>query len=255
VAALNVDKSVVQSRWFFHPILVPGKRGETLSNNKMGLVIGAAILAIGIPGLLYSSRSATVTPIPEAASVLPQQDDLSRQRTKGSPDAPMTLYEFADFQCPACRVLFEETIPDLVEEYVETGKLKIIFLNFPIPQIHPNAPASHEFAMCAARQDKFWAVHDLLYSNQNSWDDLPDPTAYFTLLADSAGLQADSLSACVANGLTRSLIQGEFNAARQAGIQSTPSLVLEGGLLVGAVPMEVLRPILDSIYEVRMENQ
>lgn len=229
-----------------------------MSNGKIGFLIGVAVVAVGVPGWLYSSRSSEIRPVGEVdipPAPAQSQDDLARERTRGSLDAPMTMYEFADFQCPACRALYEQTMPELKADYIETGKLKLIFLNFPIPQIHPNAPASHEFAMCAARQDRFWEVHDLLYGNQDAWHDLNDPSEYFGLLADSAGLQRDSLAACIESGSTRAIIQGEFNAARQAGIQSTPSLVLEGGLLVGAVPMDALRPILDSIYAVRMAGQ
>ncbi len=224
---------------------------STLTTSKTAIILVVATAGIAIPAWLFSKGPAQVRPVDAPMSLAAPQDDLGRQRTKGSPDAPMTLFEFADFQCPACRVLFEQTIPELTTEYIDTGKLKLVFINFPIPQIHPNAGAAHEFAMCAAHQDKFWPVHDLLYGNQFEWSDLPDPSAYFALLADSAALNTDSLATCIQTGRTRGLIEGEFNAARQQGIQSTPSMVLEGGLMVGAVPIEALRPILDSIYQVR----
>jgi protein-disulfide isomerase len=223
-----------------------------LSISKTAILVGIATIGIAIPGYLYSKNQPVVTPVDSPVqSVSDQQDDLAQQRTKGSPDAPMTMYEFADFQCPACKMLFDNTIGGLTTEYIETGKLKLIFLNFPIPQIHANAGAAHEFAMCAAYQDKFWPIHDLLFSTQERWHNLDDPSAFFGTLAESARLNSDSLNTCIQTGLTRALIEAEFNAARRAGIQSTPSLVLEGGLLAGAVPLEALRPILDSIYAER----
>lgn len=222
-----------------------------MSTSKRVILIGIASAGIAIPGWLYSSNTPEAGPVVASVSRAAPQQDLARERTKGSPDAPMTMYEFADFQCPACAMLYNQTIGGLTTEYIETGKLKLIFLNFPIPQIHANASAAHEFAMCAAYQDKFWAVHDLLFGNQNQWNDLADPSAYFSVLADSASLNRDSLNTCIQSGITRPLIEAEFNAARRSGIESTPSLVLEGGLMVGAVSLEALRPILDSIYEER----
>jgi protein-disulfide isomerase len=184
-----------------------------------------------------------------------RQGDLSDARTKGSADAPLTLYEFADFQCPACLILFDSTISHLDEEYLATGKLKIVFFNFPIPELHSNANAAHEFAMCAAAQDRFWPVHDLLFNHQESWAPLEDPAPYFEMLADSAGLNSDSLAACLESGELRAIIERERNAAARAGIRSTPSLVLEGGLIEGAVPLPALRGILDSIYADRTTGQ
>ncbi|MFQ5550765.1 MAG: DsbA family protein [Gemmatimonadales bacterium] len=225
-------------------------------NKRIGIVALLGALVIGIPGVLYNSRAADTADAdtqPNSDSV-PLQDDMAEARTKGSLDAPLTMFEFADFQCSACKILFDSTIPLLIEEYIDTGKLKLIFLNFPIGQIHPNAPVAHEFAMCAAQQERFWEVHDLLYRNQTSWAELDDPRDYFLVLADSAVLQRDSLDACLQSGAIAALIQSEFEAAYRAGIQSTPSLVLEGGLITGAIPMESLRPLLDSLYEARVQN-
>ncbi|GBD31465.1 MAG: DSBA oxidoreductase [Gemmatimonadales bacterium] len=176
---------------------------------------------------------------------------LLPQRTKGSPDAPITIYEISDFQCPYCRQFWEETLPILEQEYIATGKARLIFVNFPIFQSHPNAPAAHEFAMCAAHQDRFWPVHDLLYKHQAAWARMEDPAPFFSLLADSANLSRERLSECLTAGRARMLVRAEYEAAWRGGVTSTPSFVIQGALLVGAAPIEQWRPILDSIYAER----
>jgi protein-disulfide isomerase len=170
------------------------------------------------------------------------------QRSRGNPAAPITVYEFSDFQCPFCRQFWEKTLPVLEQEYIATGKLRLIFVNMPIPKLHPNAPEAHNFAMCAARQDKFWPVHDLLYRHQPDWEKLPRPTGYFRALADSAALDTAAVVNCMRQEAEDWLVKADTREASQAGITGTPAFIINGGLLPGAQPIEVWRPIVDSIY-------
>jgi protein-disulfide isomerase len=192
---------------------------------------------------------------PTAASDTSADSALLAARTKGSPHAPITVLEIADFQCPACRVFWRETMPLLQREYVDAGKIRVLFVNLPLVSIHPNAAAAHEFAMCAAAQDRFWPVHDMLFDQQSLWAQLDDPGAYFYSVAAATGLATDSLDACVTTGRMRHLIQREAESVVRAGVQSTPSFVIEGTLLAGAVPIEGWRPILDSIYKTMADSR
>ena len=195
-----------------------------------------------------STSTASVAP----GSNLEQQNAVADRsiaaRTMGPAGAPITIYEVSDFQCPFCRVFFDSTLPALKREFVGTGKARLIFVNLPIPQLHANALAAHEFAMCAADQGKFWPVHDLLYHHQDGWAKLTDPKPYFYGLADSAKLAKDALRLCLMTGSMRVLVEADAQTAFKAGIRSTPSFIINGGLLTGAVPMKDLRPILDSMY-------
>ena len=114
------------------------------------------------------------------------QDPMAA-RTKGSASAPVTVYEMSDFQCPYCARFALEIFPTLDAEYIQTGKIRWIFVNFPLP-MHPNATPAAEVAMCAAKQGKFWPVHDLLFRNQKTWAPLTAPAEYFLTFADSASL-------------------------------------------------------------------
>lgn len=213
------------------------------------------LLAAGIGGFVVARRGGGTTPAltpapPPAADspALVAEDPLLAARTKGSPDAPITVLEIADFQCPACRMFWAETMPLLQREYVDAGKVRMVFVNLPLVELHKNAAAAHEFAMCAAAQDRFWPVHDMLFDQQAVWGQLDDPSAYFFSVASAVGLATDSLDACVTDGRMRNLIASEAQGVVRAGVRSTPSFVIEGGLLEGAGPIEGWRPILDSIY-------
>jgi protein-disulfide isomerase len=177
-----------------------------------------------------------------------EQPGMLAERTKGDPGAPVTIFEISDFQCPYCALFAQQTLPTLEREYIETGKVKLVFLNLPLVQIHPNAAAAHEFAMCAARQDRFWPAHDLLFRHQEQWAGLAEPGPYFVQLGDSADLEADDLVDCFDTGAMQGLIQYEARLNAQSGIRSTPSFVVEGLLIPGALPLENWRPVLDSIY-------
>lgn len=213
-------------------------------------LISALVLAAALGGFFVARSTGSTPPeaTPPSDSIAQSSDPLLDARTKGSPEAPITILEIADFQCPACRVFWEETMPLLQREYVEPGKVRMVFVNLPLVQIHRNAAAAHEFAMCAAAQDRFWPVHDMLFDQQSVWAALDDPSAYFFSVASATGLDADSVDACVTDGRMRNLIMQEAEGVVRAGVQSTPSFVIEGGLLAGAVPIEGWRPILDSIY-------
>jgi protein-disulfide isomerase len=214
-----------------------------------GLIAVAGVAGIG--GFMLARRgpdTARTPAAPDSAPAEAVQEALLAARTTGRDGAPITILEIADFQCPACRVFWTETMPLLKREYVDAGKARIVFVNLPIVEIHKNAAAAHEFAMCAALQNRFWPVHDMLYDQQMVWAPLDDPSAYFYSVANATGVAVDSLQACVASGRMRDLIMREAQGVVRAGVQSTPSFVIEGGLLAGAVPMEALRPILDSIY-------
>ena len=186
---------------------------------------------------------------PAARSAAQQDDQLIAARTKGRPTAPVTMYEISDFQCPFCAEYALQTAPTLDREYVQTGKVRVVFVNLPLPMHRNSVPAS-ELAMCGARQGKFWPLHDLLFRTQQRWKGLAEPGSFFLGLADSVGANRDSLIACVRDGATRALVRSDAEGAVRSGAHSTPTFYIEGGLVVGAQPVEVFRSVLDSIVRV-----
>ena len=188
-----------------------------------------------------------------AAAVIAVPTTLSAQqpetgsRSKGAPGAAVTVYEMSDFQCPYCRRFALETFPVLESEYINSGKVRWVFVNFPLTSIHPNAVAAAEVALCAARQGAFWRVHDLLYTYQDAWAPLKEPGPFLATLADSAKISKKALLTCLESPDTPKEIQSEAEGSRRAGANSTPSFYIEGGLMSGAQPVEVFRRVLDSV--------
>jgi protein-disulfide isomerase len=221
-----------------------------VNNTIVGLVVLALVLmGTGVSMTLPMERD---TDASEARAIRDrgqqQPDPLIQQRTKGASDAPLTIYEISDFQCPYCRDFAVRILPDIEREYIQTGKAQLVFVNLPLVQIHANAAAAHEFAMCAAQQDRFWPIHDLLFRTQASWSTSAEPRDFLMTLADSAQLDSDSLNACIETGAVRWLVEQEAVSVAQRGVRSTPSFIVDGLLIAGAQPMDVWRPLLDSLF-------
>lgn len=173
------------------------------------------------------------------------------ERSKGSPSAPIVVYEMSDFQCPYCRQHAVDVLPQLERAYVGTGKVRWVFVNFPLTSVHANAAAAAELALCAARQGKFWPVHDLLFKYQETWAPLKEPGPFLLSLADSAGVPRKPMETCLTTGAAREELKADAEGAQRSGAQSTPTFYVEGGLLVGAQPVQVWKEILDSIYKAK----
>jgi protein-disulfide isomerase len=189
----------------------------------------AAALAGGTVAAQQPSSTATVT------------------RAKGSPSAPVTVYEMSDFQCPYCRRFALETFRAIEQEYISPGKVRWVFVNFPLTSIHSNAVAAAATAVCAARQGAFWPMHDLIYQYQETWSPLKEPGPFFVSLADSVGISKTKLVECVKSPATEAEIRYEAVGAERAGASSTPTFYIEGGLMTGAQPLPVFRQVFDSI--------
>ena len=200
--------------------------------------------------MIWTSLTAT-TVVAQATAKKPDPLDM---RTKGSPTAPVTVYEMSDFQCPFCKRQIDNTFPLLEKEYIATGKVRWIFINYPLVSIHPNAVPAAELAMCAGRAGKFWEAHDLVFRTQKVWAPLKDPGPFLASLLDSLKLKRATVIQCLEKGEARAEIQSDVEGSIKAGAQSTPTFYIEGGLMLGAQPVQLFRQVLDSIYRVKTKK-
>jgi protein-disulfide isomerase len=194
-------------------------------------------LAVTVSGTAAPLRAQTAAPL--------------ENRSKGSLKAPVTVYEMSDFQCPYCRQFALETFPQLEKDYVRPGKVRWVFINFPLTSIHRHASAAAELALCAARQQGFWRIHDLLFQHQQVWAPLKEAGPFFVSLADSAGLSKPTMLACLKSPEAQNNVRADAEGAARSGATSTPSFYIEGGLLEGAQPASVFRQVLDSVYALK----
>lgn len=139
----------------------------------------------------------------------------------GDKDAKVTVVEFSDYQCPFCGRAYQQTFPQIVTDYVKTGKVKYVFHDFPLEQLHPNAFKAAEAARCAGEQGKYWDMHDTLFKNQRALDaaKLPD-------YAKTAGLDVDKFSACLAAEKDSAKIREEIAEGGKVGVTGTPAFFI-----------------------------
>jgi protein-disulfide isomerase len=166
-------------------------------------------------------------------------------RIEGSATAPLWVVEVSDFQCPYCRQWHEATYPVIKKEYVDTGKIRLAYINFPLPG-HQNAWPAAEAAMCAATQGKFWEMHDALFATQTEWERSGTPAAIFDSLATKVGVNLDPYHDCISKHAMRPLIQADVERATESGVNSTPTFLIGNTMIQGAQPASVFRETIDS---------
>lgn len=209
-------------------------------------LLAAATLAVVAPALGAQAPSrAPLTP----AVVAEREARVSaadRGRIRGNNSAPVWVVVISDYQCPFCKKWHDETEPRINAEYVRTGKVQIAYINYPIPSIHPNAPATHEAAMCAAEQGKFWPVSDALFATQATWKSQKNVARFADSLAIAAGVDAARFRSCIADGIMKPLIEADIDRSTRIGVGSTPSFLVGGRPLVGAQPFEAFKQAIDA---------
>lgn len=189
-----------------------------------------------------SSSAASIVPVgPTPATISPET-----VRVMGDPNAPVTIVEFSDYQCPFCLRHFQETYPQLKAEYIDTGKVYFVFKDFPLTNIHPNAPRAAEAARCAGEFGEsvgYWRAHDSLFNGQQQWADLvqPDLDATLVNLVAGEGVSPEDIEECLADGRYSDEVSADFAEGQQLGITGTPAFFINGYPISGAQPLELFQ--------------
>ena len=200
----------------------PSRRSVVVA---FGIAIAAAAALIAVAVI---SRSSSDSPPPIATPVVDLGGIPQRGAVLGSPDAQVLMIEYADQQCPACRLYTEQFFPTLVNGYVRPGKVKVEFRGFPF--IGDDSVKAHRFLLAAAEQDKLWDLQEALYRSQGSensgWvtDDLVRRVA-----GEIPGLDVDELFADAGRPAIRHEADGATEAASNAGIAGTPTFLIKIG--------------------------
>lgn len=205
-----------------------------------------ALAAIGVAVLGYLLlRPATVS-IP--ANVTVQASDTSgfRGYLKGSPDAPVEITEFADYQCPFCQTFATLQMPTIDQRLIQTGRLRWRYRDFPLQQ-HPFARLAAHSAACADEQGKYWAQHDRIYEGQSDWSGARDAGTLFRSYAKAGGLDLGRYDACMKAGKYAGRIQASYNEGVQLGVGSTPTLLVGGRLYRGRFDSDAIIKLVDSL--------
>jgi protein-disulfide isomerase len=170
----------------------------------------------------------------------------------GKSDAPVTVIEFSDYQCPFCQRFVRNTLPALKTDYIDTGKVRYVFRDFPLA-MHRQARKAAEAAHCAGEQGKYWEMHDVIFNNQQALkvEDLKEH-------ASSLDLEPAAFNNCLEQGKYAAEIDKDFADGSTAGITGTPSFfigktepngTIEGTLIRGAQPITAFRQVIDGLLD------
>jgi protein-disulfide isomerase len=165
----------------------------------------------------------------------PRPADIPRQGTTlGDPEAPLTIVEYSDFQCPFCRKAGLEIAPQIEAEYVATGKAKLVWKQFPIEG--EESVWAAEASECAAEQNAFWEYHDTLFLNRTGINVGTFVISNLKVIAEELDLDTEAFNACLDEGRYRDKVADDYNEARRRGVGGTPTFFVGQTQIVGAKP-------------------
>jgi protein-disulfide isomerase len=223
-------------------------------NGELGDVITAyarqayeAMVARQAPPAAQAPR-AQQAPLPPAA---PVEVALDNAYAIGDRDAPVTIVEYTDFQCPFCARHALQTFTQIEQDLVETGKVRYIFKDLPLTSIHPQATLAAEAARCAGAQDTgldaYVAMHHTLFEEQQAWSGQANAADLFANYAAEIGLDGGSFATCLENHDYQDAVQADMQEAVALGINGTPAFLINGHLVSGALPFEVFEQAVESL--------
>jgi protein-disulfide isomerase len=196
----------------------------------VGGVVAVAIVAVLV--LIFVNNRGDSSNLPDVqAAAAPDAAIPVNGMTIGDPNAPVKVVEYGDYQCPFCAEFNKDGMPPLLSDYIATGKVQLTFVPFSF--LGDESIAAAEAAFCANDQGKFWAMHETIYANHNGENIGSLSTSRLQEMAQKSGLDMDQYKACVDAGTHQGDVQNSSATARQAGIASTPSFVINNGDPIG----------------------
>ncbi|HEY7408886.1 MAG TPA: thioredoxin domain-containing protein [Gemmatimonadaceae bacterium] len=216
-------------------------------------VILGVVAVVGIALIAMQARGSG--PTPQIVAELPPGDAGKAQPyVYGRPDAPVTISEFADFECPACAQFATLTEPDVRKRLADAGQVSIRFYDFPLDQ-HRNSVLASLSAACAADQNKFWEMHDRIFAGQDAWATRPGESdgaanrrasRLFAEYAKAIGLDEAAWSTCVEEQRHLERIRANRQLGIQRQVRSTPTFIVGNQMVPGALSYDALKRLVDQ---------
>lgn len=225
---------------------------EDLSQQVRALEQGQEAMRRDLTDIKRLLMNRSPTAAPPAAQTIDKTVAIGAAPARGSAQAPLTLVEFSDYQCPVCRRFFDNTLPSVQKDFIDTGKLRHVYRDFPLESMHKDALRQAEAAHCAGDQGKYWQMHDQLFSHP-----LPPTAENLATYAAAIGLDNAALQACLASGKYTETVRSSAADGQQLGVRGTPSFFIgtigpDGKLkavrsFVGAPPYPVVKKTLEDL--------
>jgi protein-disulfide isomerase len=192
-------------------------------------------------------KAAQNSPSPEEAAVLGEKEMLEitegRVASRGKKDAPITIVEFSEYQCPYCKRYVDETYVQIWEEYGD--QVHYVFRDYPLP-FHPHAQKTAEAARCAGDQGQYWPMHDLLFDERDQWAEKEEITADLSGYASQLGLDQVEFEDCLSSGKQTQAVKDDLALGNKVGVSGTPTFFINGQKLVGAQPFTAFKAIIEE---------
>jgi protein-disulfide isomerase len=208
-----------------------------------------------VDAILGSGQAAPVPP-PTSPRLSPQDQGAQPIRIsemgydEGSPSAPVKVLELSDFGCGYCRIFHQQTFPTLRRVYIEAGLVEWKHIPY-VLGIFPNGLQAATAAECAGEQDGFFPMHRALYDSQAEWRSSQDPDQFFADLAARLELDVERFGACIAGGWREGRLRANARLGQQVGARGTPTFLIDGQLIPGAIPLEDFREVLDAALRLK----
>ncbi len=263
---LNIEKNITIKKSTYNKmikgIVVAIAISTFLGGYSLGTIQDSGLSEKELETLIIAAGkgSAAQTPQPTQQPRQPPgpqfiQDIIDDDPVKGNPDATITIVEFSDFQCPFCQRFHQTTLPLILENYVDTGKVKFVYRDFPIVSLHPNgAVPTAVAAECADEQGMFWQYHDKIFQNQKSWERLSaaDIGNELKTFAVELGLNTNQFNDCFSSGKYLEEVNNDLLDGTSYGVTGTPGFFIgneERGYIKvsGAQPYSVFQKVLDQM--------
>jgi protein-disulfide isomerase len=215
------------------PRHAPAPRRSTL----LPFYIVLGVVALGGIVLLvrqFAGGGGSAATTMQQVMLTPEQLNRVPGIAQGRPDAPVTIMEFADFQCPACAT-FANFVKPLLDDHLRAGRVRFVWYDFPLVQIHRNAVLAARAGRCAHEQERFWPYHDVLFGRQASWSEAGGAVDLFVDYAAQAGLDRGAFSSCLRSDRYRQEVSENYQFGESLGVSGTPTLFVNGRRL-GDIP-------------------
>lgn len=201
---------------------------------------GAVAVAAIVAGVYFGTRPPAAGQPPMAVAAAPDKATLLTvqpgDHVLGDAKAPITMIEYASFTCPHCAHFHTQILPEIKKKWIDTGKVKLIYRDFPLDQV---AAKAAQIAECAPN-DRYFGIIDLIFRSQPTWAATHDPIAELAKPLRIAGLGENEIKACLANEAKAGAVVGDYRGGETLGVNSTPTLFIDGQLYKGARSVEEL---------------
>lgn len=209
----------------------PGANGSGMT--RLYYILGAVgVLGIGILGYTVGSSamgSAATEPVELQVEDDRELVEIAQGVVQGNPDAPVSIVEFGDYQCPGCGSFARQVKPMVNLNYIESGQANFVFYDFPLTQIHSNAFFAARAARCAGDQDAYWPYHDVLFANQADWASAGSPAGRYVDYAEELGLDTDAFESCLKSDRHARTVTANMRLGERLGVNGTPTVMISEG--------------------------